>query len=64
MHRVEVRKDQDALALPRAPLGRGLRFQDVAESVAARRAIEVEAEVAELALDTLLAVADPSAEVF
>jgi len=46
-----MRQHQDALALALAHLRRRLAFQDVAEAVDARRAIEREAEVAELALD-------------
>ena len=40
-------KDQNALALLRAPLRRGSGLEDVPEAVTARRAIEVEAKVAE-----------------
>ena len=47
MHRVEMGQHQDALAL--AP--RRAALEDVAEAVAPRRAVELEAEIAELALD-------------
>src|SRR5882672_267209 len=47
MHGIEVRKHQDTLAL--AP--RRLAFQDVAEPVAARDALELQSKIAELALD-------------
>jgi len=48
---VEVRQHQDALAVALAPLPRRLAFQDVAEAVAARDALELQPEIAELAFD-------------
>jgi len=51
MHGIEMGQHQDALALAVAPFPRRLALQDIAEAVAARDALELEAEIAELALD-------------
>ena len=51
MHGIEVRQHQDALAFALAHVRQRLAFEDVAEAVDAGRALEVEPEIAELALD-------------
>ena len=51
MHGIEMRQHQDALALALAHLRRRPAFQDVAEAVDPGRALELQAEIAELALD-------------
>ncbi len=51
MHGVEMSQHQDALAHAVTPLPRRLAFQDVAEAVAARDALEFQPKIAELAFD-------------
>ena len=51
MHGIEMGQHQDALAVALAHLRRRLALQDVAEAVAAGNALELQPEVAELALD-------------
>ena len=53
MHGIEMGQHQDALAVAAAQLRRRLALQDVAEAVDARRALELQPEVAELALDVV-----------
>src|SRR5262245_2959128 len=51
MHGIEMRQHQDALAVAMAPVSPPLALQYAAEPVAARDAFELQAEIAELALD-------------
>src|SRR5438046_966624 len=51
MHGVEMSQHQNARAVALAPPRRGLAFEDIAEAVDPRRALEPQPKVAELTLD-------------
>ena len=53
MHGIEMGQHQNALAVALAHLRRRPALENVAESVAAGNALELQAEIAELALDVI-----------